>query len=86
MSAGAIIDFRLRVPTAPFDASLAASHEAVWWHTRTTPLWRDESHPDEPARPRTFDACVEWMRDHHPEEFAIRYAGRRTHLGYHPHP
>ena len=64
MSAGAIIDFRLRVPTAPFDASLAASHEAVWWHTRTTPLWRDESHPDEPARPRTFDACVEWMRDH----------------------
>lgn len=31
-------------------------------------------------------AYVEWMRDHHPEEFAIRYAGRRTHLGYHPHP
>ena len=29
-------------------------------------------------------AYVEWMRDHHPEEFAIRYAGRRTHLGYHP--
>ena len=31
-------------------------------------------------------AYVEWMRDHHPEEFAVRYAGRRTHLGYHPHP
>ena len=29
---------------------------------------------------------VEWMRDHHPQEFAIRYAGCRTHLGYHPHP
>jgi hypothetical protein len=31
-------------------------------------------------------AYVEWMRDYHPQEFAIRYAGRRTHLGYHPHP
>lgn len=31
-------------------------------------------------------AYVEWMRDHNPQEFAIRYAGRRTHLGYHPHP
>jgi hypothetical protein len=31
-------------------------------------------------------AYVEWMRDYYPQEFAIRYAGRRTHLGYHPHP
>lgn len=31
-------------------------------------------------------AFVEWMRDYHPQDFAIRYAGRRTHLGYHPHP
>lgn len=31
-------------------------------------------------------AYVEWVRDHHPQEFATRYAGRRTHLGYHPHP
>lgn len=30
-------------------------------------------------------AYVEWMRDYHPQEFATRYAGRRTHLGYHPH-
>jgi uncharacterized protein len=64
MTATPIIDFRLRVPTAPFDASLAASHEAVWWHTRTAPLWRDEPHAEEQARPRTVEACVDWMCEH----------------------
>jgi predicted TIM-barrel fold metal-dependent hydrolase len=63
VSVGPIIDFRLRVPTAPFDASLAASHEAVWWHTRTTPLWREEPYAADQARPRTVDACVEWMTE-----------------------
>ena len=29
---------------------------------------------------------VEWYRDNDPAEFSRRYAGRRTHLGYHPHP
>lgn len=26
---------------------------------------------------------VEWLRDHDPEEYAKRYQGRRTHLGWH---
>jgi hypothetical protein len=29
-------------------------------------------------------AYVEWLRDNAPVEFHRRYAGRRTHLGYHP--
>ena len=37
------------------DASLAGSHQAVWWHTRTTPLWRDAHAPTE-ERPRTLEA------------------------------
>lgn len=27
---------------------------------------------------------VEWLRDYAPEEFQRTYAGRSTHLGYHP--
>jgi hypothetical protein len=27
---------------------------------------------------------VEWLRDYEPEEFQRTYAGRSTHLGYHP--
>jgi hypothetical protein len=27
---------------------------------------------------------VEWLRDYAPEEFKTTYAGRETHLGYHP--
>ena len=30
-------------------------------------------------------ALVEWLRDYAPEEFQKAYAGRSTHLGYHPH-
>jgi hypothetical protein len=29
-------------------------------------------------------AYVEWLRDNAPVEFHRRYAGRKTHLGYHP--
>jgi hypothetical protein len=29
-------------------------------------------------------AYVEWLRDNDPEEFARRYSGRRTHLGFTP--
>jgi len=29
-------------------------------------------------------ALVEWLRDYAPEEFQKTYAGRETHLGYHP--
>jgi hypothetical protein len=29
-------------------------------------------------------ALVEWLRDYAPEEFQKAYAGRSTHLGYHP--
>jgi hypothetical protein len=54
---------------------------------------KSEPKKDIPPRPemdpmlgdKTIE-LVEWLRDHHPQEFAIRYAGRRTHLGYHPHP
>lgn len=28
-------------------------------------------------------AFVEWLRDNDPAEFQRRYAGRRTHLGWH---
>jgi predicted TIM-barrel fold metal-dependent hydrolase len=66
-----VIDVRFRPPTAVFDASAAASHQAVWWHTRSTPLWRAE-HAAQPAaddaanvaaRARTLDACAAWMRE-----------------------
>lgn len=42
--------------------------------------------PPPPTDPRLGDktpAFVEWVRDHDPEEFARRYAGRTTHLGRH---
>ena len=45
MNPEAVVDFRFRVPTAAFDASAAGAHGAVWWHTRTTPLWRDDTNP-----------------------------------------
>lgn len=60
---GPVVDFRLRVPTAAFDASAAGAHRAVWWHTRDTPLWRDEPSPAAASRPRTLEACVAWMRE-----------------------
>lgn len=60
-----VVDVRFRPPTAPFDASLAGSHDAVWWHTRTTPLWRADHHEPAPgpARTRTLDACMAWMHE-----------------------
>ena len=58
-----VIDFRFRVPTALFDASAAGAHRAVWWHTRDTPLWRDESTVESRTRPRTIEACVAWLRE-----------------------
>ena len=58
----AVVDVRFRPPTAPFDASLVASHDAVWWHTRSTPLWR-ATHGAASERPRTLEACVAWMRE-----------------------
>ena len=63
MNPEAVVDFRFRVPTAAFDASAAGAHGAVWWHTRTTPLWRDDTTPEAAGRPRTLEACVAWMRE-----------------------
>jgi len=41
-------------------------------------------YPDAPPRdPMLGDkdpVFVEWLRDHHPDDYAVRFAGRRTHL------
>jgi len=52
---------------------------------------KSEPKQDIPPRPemdpmlgdKTIE-LVEWLRDYAPEEFQKTYAGRETHLGYHP--
>jgi hypothetical protein len=52
-----------------------------------TPKPKKETTPAPEMDPMLGDktpAYVEWVRDNDPAEFARRYAGRTTHLGYHP--
>lgn len=58
-----VIDFRFRVPTAPFAAAGAASHHCLWWRPTTTRLWREETEPVSatPGKEPTLDDCIEWM-------------------------